>query len=118
MSKIIRTEPNSILSAAVEYHGFVYLQGVVAEDSTQDIIGQTRQVLDRIDALLEQHGTDATRLLQAQVWLKNLADRPGFNAVWEEWIAGHGGHPPVRACVQAELVDPKGLVEVMVTACR
>ncbi len=27
MTKIIRTEPNKILAKAVEFHGFVYLQG-------------------------------------------------------------------------------------------
>ena len=30
MSRIIRTEANAVLSKAVEYHGFVYTQGVVA----------------------------------------------------------------------------------------
>ena len=34
MSKITRTESGSILSKAVEYHGFVYLQGVTARDSS------------------------------------------------------------------------------------
>ena len=37
MSKIIRTEPGAILSKAVEYHGFVYLPGITARDTKQDI---------------------------------------------------------------------------------
>lgn len=32
MSKILRTNPNPILSAAVEYHGFIFTQGVVARN--------------------------------------------------------------------------------------
>ena len=65
-SKIIRTEPNKVLAKGVEFHGFVYLQGVTAKDSSKDIEGQTAEVLDQIDSLLEIHGTDKTRLLQAR----------------------------------------------------
>jgi enamine deaminase RidA (YjgF/YER057c/UK114 family) len=116
MSRIIRTEPNPILARAVEYHGFVYTQGVVAADLTQDITGQTRDVLAQIDALLETHGTDNTRLLQAQIWLKEIADRDAMNAVWSAWLPAAGA--PARACVQAVMADPRYLVEIMVTACR
>ena len=52
MSKIIRTEPNKILSKAVEYHGFVFVQGCTAKDTSQDVKGQTRQVLALIDEIL------------------------------------------------------------------
>ena len=58
MSRIIRTEPSPILAKAVEYHGFVYTQGMVTRDSSLDITGQVRDVLAQIDAVLETHGTD------------------------------------------------------------
>ena len=116
MSRIIRTEPGKILAKAVEYHGFVYLPGVTAQDSGKDIKGQTAEVLAQIDALLETHGTDKTRLLQAQIWLKHINDRPAMNELWSAWLPE--GMAPVRACVQAELADPKLLVEIMVTACK
>jgi enamine deaminase RidA (YjgF/YER057c/UK114 family) len=116
MSRIIRTEANPILAKAVEYHGFVYSQGVVASDTSLDITGQTRDVLAQIDALLETHGTDNTRLLQAHIWLKNIADREAMNAVWSAWLPE--GAAPARACVQAVLADEHYLVEIMVTACR
>jgi enamine deaminase RidA (YjgF/YER057c/UK114 family) len=116
MSRIIRTEPNANLSKAVEYHGFVYTQGVVASDLSQDITAQTKDVLAQIDALLETHGTDNTRLLQAHIWLKDIADRGAMNAVWSAWLPE--GQAPVRACVQSVLADPRYLVEIMVTACR
>jgi enamine deaminase RidA (YjgF/YER057c/UK114 family) len=116
MSRIIRTEPNGILAKAVEYHGFVYLQGVVATDASQDVTGQTEQVLAQIDELLETHGTDKTRLLQAHIWLKDIADRAAMTKVWSAWLPADGA--PARACVQAVLADPHYLVEIMVTACR
>ena len=116
MSRIIRTEPNPVLAKAVEYHGFVYTQGVTAADPSQDVTGQTRQVLDGIDAILEIHGTDKTRLLQAQIWLKSISDREAMNQVWSAWLPAGGA--PARACVQAEMADPRFLVEIMVVACK
>ena len=116
MSKIIRTEPNKVLAKAVEYHGFVYCQGVTAKDTTKDIAGQTKEVLDQIDEILETHGTDKTRLLQAQIWLKDIRDREAMNKVWSDWLPEAGA--PARACVQANMADPRILVEIMVTTCK
>lgn len=116
MSRIIRTEPGKILAKAVEYHGFVYLPGITAQDTGKDIKGQTAEVLAQIDAMLETHGTDKTRMLQAQIWLKHINDRPAMNELWTAWLPEGGA--PVRACVQAELADPKLLVEIMITACK
>jgi len=116
MSRIIRTEPSAILSKAVEYHGFVYTQGLVASDPSLDIFGQVRDVLAQIDSVLETHGTDNTRILQAQIWLKHITDRPALNEIWSAWLPE--GQAPARAVVQAELADPRFLVEIMVTTCK
>src|SRR3978361_2494000 len=114
MSRIIRTDANAVLAKAVEYHGFVYTQGVVAADLAGDITAQTKDVLAQLDSLLETHGTDNTRLLQAHIWLKDIADREAMNAVWSAWLPADGA--PARACVQAVLADSRYLVEIMITA--
>ena len=116
MSKIARTEPNKVLSKAVEYHNFVFLQGMTARDTSRDIKGQTADVLEQIDQVLETHGTDKTRLLQAQIWVKDIRDREAMNEVWTAWLPESGA--PGRACVQANMADPRLLVEIMVTACK
>ena len=116
MSKIIRTNPNPILSSAVEYHGFVYLAGITAKDLGKDIKGQTAEVLAQIDALLETHGTDKTRLLQAIIWVKDIRYRAAMNEIWSPWLPANGA--PVRACVESNMADPRVLVEIMVTACK
>ena len=116
MSRLIRTEASPVLSKAVEYHGFVFTQGFVTSDPALDLAGQTHDVLAQISALLELHGTDNTRLLQAQIWLKNMADRAAFNEIWSAWLPA--GEAPARAAIQAELADPRWLVEVMVIACK
>ena len=116
MSKITRTAPGPILSKGVEFHGFVYLQGCTAHDLSKDIKGQTEEVLEQIDSLLEAHGTDKTRLLQALVWVKDIRDREAVNDIWRNWLPADGA--PARACVEAKLADPRILVEIMITACK
>ncbi|HQT88584.1 MAG TPA: RidA family protein [Acidiphilium sp.] len=116
MSRIIRTDANEILSKVVEYHGFIYTQGVVASDPSGDVTAQTTDILAQIDALLETHGTDKTRLLQAQIWLADMNDRAALNKIWTAWLPEGGA--PARACVEAKLADPRYRVEIMITACR
>ncbi|WP_419728644.1 RidA family protein [Lichenicola sp.] len=116
MAKIIRTEPNAIMSKVVEYHGFVFTQGMVARDLERDLKGQTRDILEQLDSVLEEHGTDSSRLLQAQIWLKDMNDRAEFNTLWQEWLPE--GEAPARACVQAVLADPRMLVEVMLITTK
>jgi enamine deaminase RidA (YjgF/YER057c/UK114 family) len=116
MSRILRTEPSPVFSKAVEYHGFVYTQGLVPRDADADTAAQVRDVLAQIDAVLELHGTDNTRLLQAQIWLKDIADRAVLNEAWSAWLPE--GQAPARALVQAVLADTRWRVEIMVTACK
>ena len=116
MAKITRQGSNAILSSSVEYHNFVFLAGMTADDLSLDVTGQTRQVLAKIDAALEDNGTDKSRLLNAQIWLKDIRDRDAMNKVWVEWLGEEGR--PARACVEANMADPRHLVEIMVNACR
>ena len=116
MSKIIRSGADKVLAKAVEYHNFVFLAGLAASDLSEDAAGQMRQVLSDIDTLLEAHGTDNTRLLQAQIWLQDIRDRDAINELWSAWLPDGGA--PARACTEAKMADPRQLVEIMITACK
>jgi enamine deaminase RidA (YjgF/YER057c/UK114 family) len=96
------------------HNGVAYLAGQIAEDATQDITGQTRQVLAAIDALLARAGSDKTKVLRAEIFLADLADFADMNAVWEGWVVP--GQTPARATVQATLAKPGWKVEIVVTA--
>ena len=104
-----------IISTTVTHGDTVYVSGVIA-DPGGDIRSQTAQVLQRIDDHLKAAGTDKSRLLTAQVWLADMATFVEHNEAWNEWV--DPVNPPVRACVQAQLVHPSLLVEIMVTASR
>ena len=102
------------LSELAVHNGVAYLAGQVPEDATQGIAGQTRQVLAEIDALLARAGTDKTRILRAEIYIADMADFPGMNHAWDEWVPA--GHAPPRATVQAALARPEWKVEIVVTA--
>lgn len=111
---IQRFEVGPRMSEMAIHNGTVYLAGQIAEDASADIRGQARQVLDAIDALLAQAGSDKGRILHAQIFLADLADFQAMNEVWEAWVVP--GHTPTRATVQAALAKPEWKIEIVVTA--
>lgn len=113
---IKRHAPTPILSNAVEHGNTVYLAGIVADDPSADVKGQTQQILKRIDELLATCGSDKSRLLSAQIWLTDVGNRPAMNEAWTAWV--DPDNLPVRACVESKLADPRLLVEIMVVAAK
>lgn len=109
-----RYDVGARMSEMAVHNGVCYLAGQVAVGGAPDIEGQTREVLAAIDALLARAGTDKTRILRAQIYLADLADFPGMNAVWDGWVVP--GYTPPRATVQALLAKPQWKVEIVVTA--
>jgi enamine deaminase RidA (YjgF/YER057c/UK114 family) len=109
-----RFDVGARLSEMAVHNGVCYLAGQVAGDATQDISGQTRQVLAAIDGLLARAGSDKSKLLMCQIFITDLADFPAMNAVWETWLPA--GCAPPRATVKAALAKPEWRVEMVVTA--
>jgi enamine deaminase RidA (YjgF/YER057c/UK114 family) len=102
------------LSEMAIHRGTVYLAGQVPDDTTQDIRGQTRQVLAMVDKLLAEAHTDNAHIVMAQIFLTDMADFAGMNEVWDDWVAP--GDAPPRATVQARLAKPEYKIEIVVTA--
>lgn len=113
---IQRLHSESRYSEIVIHNGTVYLAGQLADDYAGDIRQQTAETLASIDRLLAEAGTDKTRLLSVTIYLKDMADYAGMNALWDAWIAP--GTAPARACVEAKLYDPNVLVEMTVVAAQ
>mmetsp|Transcript_1927 Transcript_1927/g.4164 ORF Transcript_1927/g.4164 Transcript_1927/m.4164 type:complete len:143 (-) Transcript_1927:100-528(-) len=102
------------MSQAVIHNGIVYLSGQI-DGSAEDVTGQTKNILNKIDMYLEEAGTDKSKLLTSTIWLKDIErDFGPMNEVWNSWIDPK--NKPVRATTEASLATPKLLVEVQVTA--
>ncbi|MBV8889129.1 MAG: RidA family protein [Alphaproteobacteria bacterium] len=108
--------PGPRMSRCVVRGDMVYLCGLTAADTSQDVKGQTRQILERIDSYLAQAGSSKSQLLTANLWIKDMALFAEMNSVWNDWVDPQ--NPPARACVRADLARPEVLVEIMVTAAK
>lgn len=112
--EIKRLHVGKRLSEIAIHNGTIYLAGQIADDTTQDVQGQMREVLAHVDRLLSEAGSDKTCILMTQIFISDMANFPAMNEVWDEWVAQ--GHTPPRATVEAKLANPACLVEVCVTA--
>lgn len=111
---IMRYQKGSRMSQAVSFGGLVYIAGQVADNRKAGIEAQTVDVLGKIDALLEEAGTDRSKLLAVNVFLPAIVDFDAMNGVYDNRI--DPGNPPARACVEARLADPDLRVEVTAVA--
>jgi enamine deaminase RidA (YjgF/YER057c/UK114 family) len=114
---IERRKTDALMSQIVTYGDTVYLAGQVAEGASGKPSGeQMANILDRIDGLLAEAGTDKRHLLSATIWLADMRDYDAINAAWIAWMPE--GCAPARACVEAKLAFTKYTVEVGVIAGR
>ncbi|MFN3294580.1 MAG: RidA family protein [Gemmobacter sp.] len=109
---ITRINPGPRLSEAVVYNGIAWLAGQVGEGAT--VAEQTADCLAQIDRILAQIGSSKEHILQAVIWLADMADYDAMNSVWDKWVPA--GHAPARATGEARLAAPKYRVEIIVTA--
>ena len=103
-----------IMHRVVEHNGVLYFGGIVADDRSLPMKGQTAQILAKIDKFLAEAGTDKSKILRAEIFIKDLQDFEAMNRVWDAWVPE--GNAPPRATVQANLARPAWLIEIVVTA--
>lgn len=113
---IKRYGSNARLSEAVAANGLVFLAGIVPENTDAGITEQTADVLRQIDYWLKEAGSDKSHILEATIYLPDLADYDGMNAAWDAWV--DPANTPARACVEAKLAKPEWKVEIKLSAVQ
>jgi enamine deaminase RidA (YjgF/YER057c/UK114 family) len=116
MTTIQRKETKQRMSRIVIHQGIIYLCGQVCADATQNIEHQTQSMLDKVDQLLFDAGSDRQHMLSATLYIKDMQDFAAMNTVWDNWVPE--GHAPARACVQASMARAELLVEISVVAAQ
>ena len=108
-------------SQAVEVGGTLYLAGQIGIDPatgqlvTGGILGATQQVMANLAAVLEAAGYTFGDVVQAQVYMADLAEYDAFNALYADYFPGP---PPARAVVEAQRLPRDARVEILMVAVK
>jgi enamine deaminase RidA (YjgF/YER057c/UK114 family) len=114
---ITRLHAGPRMSQAVIHGETVYLAGQVADEAKgRSVAEQTKEILAAVDRLLQEAGSDKTKILSTTIYLADIATFAEMNAVWDAWVPA--GHAPARATVEAKLAAPAYTVEIACIAAR
>ena len=109
--------PTGPFNHAVRYGNLVFTSGQAGRNRETgkmgDIADQARRCIGNIAAILEASGTSLEHVLKVTVFMRNPADRAGFNAVYEELMPKPF---PARTAAFCELGNDDMLVEIEVVA--
>ena len=102
-------------SQAIKANGFVFVSGQLPlRPGEKDMVEggikpQTEQTLANLQAILEAAGSSLDRIVKTTVFLQDLGDFPGMNAVYAERA---GSAPPARSTVEVARLPSGALVEI------
>lgn len=111
-----RHELEKLLANVVAAGNRVFTAGAIADDTSLDVAGQTRQALADVDKYLAICGSDKSKVLSAVIWLADIRLRDDMNKAWLEWV--DRSNLPARACIENKMADPRCLVEIAIVAAR
>lgn len=92
--------------------GQLGLDPVTGDFADSTVEGQTRQAIKNISAILEEAGTDLSKVVKTTCFLQNISDFAVFNAEYEKYFT----NKPARSCVEVGALPKAGLVEIEVIA--
>ncbi|EJB07160.1 putative translation initiation inhibitor, yjgF family [Rhizobium leguminosarum bv. trifolii WSM597] len=113
ITRHIRTK---IMHRMVEHNGIIHFGGVTADDCSQDMKGQTRQICKTIDDRLAEAGSSKEKLLTAMIFISDFSRKELMNEAWVEWLSGE--FLPTRATIGVADLGEDCLVEVVVSAAK
>jgi 2-iminobutanoate/2-iminopropanoate deaminase len=112
-------ESSAPLSQAIRHGDTLYVSGNVPIDPetnelVEDGVGpQTRQVLENVEAILEEAGTSMDNVVRTGVFMTDMDAFGEMNEIYEEFMS----EPyPARTAVKAEMASPDIDVEIDVIA--
>tara|TARA_R110000868_G_scaffold162903_3_gene394798 strand:+ start:285834 stop:286121 length:288 start_codon:yes stop_codon:yes gene_type:complete len=94
----------------------LYFGGLVADDKSKNMKGQTEEICAKIDTLLAEVGSSKENLLTAMIYISDFAAKDGMNEAWLEWLSAE--YLPTRATIGVAELGKDTLIEVVVSAAR
>ena len=101
---------------------FVFVSGASGRQAdgsiASDVGPQTEATLRRIEATLEGHGFSLAHVVEAQVFLVDMADYAAMNAVWNRIFSDPARFPARTTAAARALPQPELKVEIRAVAWR
>ncbi|WP_291970988.1 2-iminobutanoate/2-iminopropanoate deaminase [Candidatus Symbiopectobacterium sp.] len=88
--------------------------GLIAED----IVAQTRQSLENVQAIVEAAGLKVADIVKTTVFVKDLQDFATVNATYEAFFTQHQAPFPARSCVEVARLPKDVKIEIEAIAVR
>ncbi|MEM7750263.1 MAG: Rid family hydrolase [Pseudomonadota bacterium] len=86
----------------------------LASDTSQDIVGQTGQVLSVFDDLMREASVARSASCKLEIWLRDISDFDAVSDVLKDWFAP--GAMPAVTVVGANMAGSDMLIEIRLTA--
>ena len=101
--------PAAPYSVATIWGDLLFISGQVPTDTSQDIEGQTEQVMEKLKAIMAEAGTGFEHALKATCFLTDVGEFSRFNEVYRRYV---GEEKPCRSTIEAKLAGAGMKVEV------
>jgi len=108
-------QPIGPYSQAVRMGEWLFCSGQIAIDPkdgqihASDVEGQTRQVLENLQAVLKAGGASCASVVKTTIFLKSMGDFPKVNAIYGNYFTEN---PPARSTVEVARLPKDVLVEI------
>src|SRR5690554_353958 len=108
---LTRHYPQKYFHRAVEAGGLLFLSGLTADDRTLDLKGQTEQVLAKLESLLQELGSDRSKVVSATAYITQMEHKEQMNEAWLEFFPS--SDLPARATLGVASLGDGILIEVV-----
>ena len=103
-------EPKVGYSRAVRIGNLIFVAGTTANTPDADAYTQTKEILQRIEAALQQAGSSLKDVVQTRMFVTDISRWAEFGRAHGEFFAAN---PPATSMVEVKsLIDPAMLIEV------
>lgn len=112
-------EPRGHYSQAVQFNDLIFVSGQLplnpftGEPVKGDIEEQASQVLENIETILKDSGSDKKKILKTTVYISNMSHWPRVNEVYRKFF---GKHKPARAVVPTKELHYGVMIEIEAVA--
>lgn len=111
-------QPIGPYSQAIRAGNFLFCSGQIPLDAVSgqiaaaDVEGQTRKVMENVQAVLEAGGASFKDVVKTTIFLKSMSDFPKVNEIYGSFFKGLT--PPARSTVEVARLPKDVLVEIEV----